>query len=244
MGWEVRKYNNRVYGPYFVYRSGRDRKYVGRHPPVELVVADTGAAQQLNAFFLRHKAQRWHGKRRMATCEGTTYVSRDRWTARNLVQYADQPSKITGGSCLHLELRLMGAAPCRRAGLEFLEDIPKLDHRKLWAKELCLRAIDPCKLERQIDELAGRVVLEQPAIAARWQAAMGGKVTKREAMRRHLRAILAAALRVEGGPEIKPEALHLAPVQRWLEVKPKTARQCLVPIPSDQFLPDNSHHLP
>lgn len=207
---------------------------------LDLIVADASAAHQFDLFFLRHKAQRWHGKRRMTICEGTAYISRDRWTARNLVQYHDKPSKITHEPCLHLELRLKGAEACRRAGIEFLEDLANLDHRKLWSKELCLRAIDPLKLERLLDDLAGRVLLQRPEMAARWQTAMGRHVTKREAVGRRIKAILANALWVEGGPEMEPTALHLAPVQRWLEVRPNLARRCLVPIPTDLFLPDNS----
>jgi hypothetical protein len=211
---------------------------------LDLIVADASAAHQLDTFFLRHKVQRWHGQRRMRAYEGTTYISRDRWTARNLVQYSDMPSKITGSPCCHLELRLMGAEACRRAGIEFLEDLLDLDHRKLWSKELCLRTMDLRKLERHIDEVAGRVLLRQPEVAPRWQTEMGGNITKREAVRRRLKAILANTVSIEGGPEIEPETLHLAPAQRWVEARPGYARRCLIPIPSVQFLPDNSHHVP
>lgn len=62
---------------------------------LDLIVADASAAHQLDAFFLRHKVQRWHGKRRMEAYEGTTYISRDRWTARNLVQYITKASTRT-----------------------------------------------------------------------------------------------------------------------------------------------------
>jgi hypothetical protein len=148
------------------------------------------------------------------------------------------PSKITGSPCCHLELRLMGAEACRRAGIEFLEDLLDLDHRKLWSKELCLRTMDLRKLERHIDEVAGRVLLRQPEVAPRWQTEMGGNITKREAVRRRLKAILANTVSIEGGPEIEPETLHLAPAQRWVEARPGYARRCLIPIPSVQFLPD------
>lgn len=211
---------------------------------LDLVVADVGAVQELDACIGRYLTQRWHGKRRMTVYGGTTYISRDRRTNRNLVRYCDMPSKTTGCPCLNLELRFKGADACRRAGFEFLEHLLEMDHRKLWSEELCLRAMNPDKLERHIDEEAGRVLLRQPQTAVWWQRSMGGLITKREAMRRHLSAILAAALWVDGGPEINAETLHLALVQRWIEVSPKLARRCLVPIHSTQFLPDNSRHLP
>jgi hypothetical protein len=188
---------------------------------LDLIVVDAMAAKQLDEFFLRHKVQRWHGQRRMALCNGTAYASRNRRTARNLVQYCDQPSKVTGLPCLHLEV-----------------DLPRLDHRKVWAKELCLRAIDPRRLEREIDKAAGRMTLRYPRAVETMRKSMGGDLTMREAASRRIKAHLCKLLGTDGGPEIDANQLHLAPAQRLVQVRPASAKRCLIPIPIDQFLPD------
>jgi hypothetical protein len=206
---------------------------------LDLIVANLGEAQRLDELFLRHKVQRWHGRRRMAFSNGTAYASKNRRTSRNLVQYADQPSKVTGTQCLHLELRLKGAESCRRVGINFLEDLPALDYRNLWTRELCLRAIDPRRLHREIDAAAGRMILRYPKAVETMRKLMGGNLTKREAAARRIKGHLRRMLQVDGGPEIDVDELHLAPAQRWIEVKPAVARRCLVPIPCDQFLPDD-----
>lgn len=207
---------------------------------LDLTVADPNEAQRLYDFFLRLKVQKWHGRRRMAFSNRTAYASKDRRAPRNLVQYADKMSKVTGTPCVHLELRLKGAEACRRVGINFLEDIPGLSHRKLWAKELCLRAIDPQRLLRGIDEAAGRMILRYPGAVETMRTLMGGgDLSKREAASRRIRGHLRQMLQVDGGPEVDIDQLHLAPAQRWLEVRPAFAKRCLVPIPSDQFLPND-----
>ena len=206
---------------------------------LDLVVETAAAARKLHDFFYRHMVQRWHGRRRMAVYSGTTYLAQDRTTARNLVQYCDKPSKVTGGPCCHLEVRLKSASTCRRAGIEFLDDLLQLDHRKIWTKELCLRAVDPRKLERQIDEVAGQTLLQRPGLGEWLRAQSSEPITRREAVKRRVKANLAVALRVEGGPEVDPDELHLAPAQAWREVEPHYSRRCLIPVLCDQFLPDN-----
>jgi hypothetical protein len=207
---------------------------------LDLVVGTAAAARRLHDFFYRHMVQRWHGRRRMAVYRDTTYLAQDRTTARNLVQYCDKLSKVTGGPCCHLELRLKSASACRRAGIEYLDDLLRLNHRKVWAKELCLRAVDQHKLERQIDKAAGQTLMQRPGSGEWLQAHSTEPLTRREAVKRGVKADLAVALRVEGGPKVDPDELHLAPAQAWREVQSDYAKRCLIAVPCEQFLPDST----
>ncbi len=56
MGWEWRKYGDRLYGPYFVERQGGGRRYIGRQPSMEQVSA-AHQKQQAHEALREERAQ-------------------------------------------------------------------------------------------------------------------------------------------------------------------------------------------
>jgi len=48
---------------------------------------------------------------------GSTLYSRPEEAARRFVGYGDKPSKVTGTTCYHIDLRFRGVPECRKAGL-------------------------------------------------------------------------------------------------------------------------------
>ena len=74
--------------------------------------------------------------------------SRSRRSNRDLVLYADKPSKITGESCTHLELRFYGAASVRKQGIERVTDLIKINPRHLFQHHIKLVEFDPEALKQ------------------------------------------------------------------------------------------------
>lgn len=112
------------------------------------IVADAPADKEQLARNLRLK---WRPPGQMHDEEGTTYFTRQlertrdgkkRRSRRDLVMYADRPSKVTGEvNCNHIELRFYGAESVRCAGYASVNDLrTKLNPRKLFQKHIKLSA--------------------------------------------------------------------------------------------------------
>lgn len=117
---------------------------------VDLTTATAAEAQHLAKHFYLHLTQRWHGKRVMNRHMQTLYAHGAAKTTRNTVVYADKPARHTWHPCCHLELRLYGAAACRRRGLNNAGALRTVDHRAIWQHELRLERVDLAKVEKNI----------------------------------------------------------------------------------------------
>jgi len=100
-------------------------------------------------FVCKYHVKRWHGDQKIKFVKGTRYTG-ERQTANKLVSYADLPSRMTGEVyCVHLEWRLNGVQALRRAGIETVSELLKLDAHEFWKKRLIMRAVDCRALGRQ-----------------------------------------------------------------------------------------------
>lgn len=79
-----------------------------------------------------------------ATLYWTNYAPKR--SNRDLVLYADRPSKITGGPCVHFELRFYNSAAIRRAGYGHARDLIALNPRQLFARHVKLIDMEPLRL--------------------------------------------------------------------------------------------------
>ncbi len=121
---------------------------------LDLTVKDQGSLEILDDFIFRRLVQPWHGKRHVQTSGSVRYFARDPWTNRNLAIYSDRPSKITGGPCLHIEMRIRNAAACRRYKASSISDLPSVDIHDLIRRQIRLTAVDPSCLARVIETYA------------------------------------------------------------------------------------------
>jgi hypothetical protein len=55
-----------------------------------------------------------------------------------LVVYSDRPSKVTGGSCVHIEYRVGGTRALLNDRFPSPGTVQRLDHREFWQKRLHL----------------------------------------------------------------------------------------------------------
>ena len=85
---------------------------------------------------------------------GTSYWANGKGLARNLVLYADRPSKTGLGHCAHLELRFLRSASVRSAGLSLEALRGEIDILGLLRKYTRLIVIDRVKEARRMDWLA------------------------------------------------------------------------------------------
>src|SRR5262249_3580526 len=85
--------------------------------------------------FVRHLVLRWRRKGPMHDIGATTYWCRP-GARRNLIIYADKPSKLDGRPCCHLELRIQTVKNARAEGVTHLSDLLTLDPQRLFAKHV------------------------------------------------------------------------------------------------------------
>ena len=129
-----------------VTRGNHLINYVER--AVDLIAEDASGAEALHEYLENHLVQGWHGKQRPWSCGTTSYNSGKRWVRNTFVIYSNQPSKVTGEPCCHLECRTATAKAVSDAGITNLASLIGYDHRSFWKKRLRLRAIDYGKLGR------------------------------------------------------------------------------------------------
>jgi hypothetical protein len=105
---------------------------------LDLMTRSYGDAEDLHAFIERRLVQPWHrGIEPVVKYEGTVYYKRA-GGRNNLVQYSDEPSKVTGQPCVHVEWRMELADAIRRSGLTGTSDLIQLDKKAFFAKRLKL----------------------------------------------------------------------------------------------------------
>jgi hypothetical protein len=85
-------------------------------------------------LFDRHHVQLWH-RGEIRFYRRTRYTG-PRRTRVNIVDYDDQPSKVTGESCLHVEVRITGADTLRRLRIRSVADLISFDHHAFWRRYL------------------------------------------------------------------------------------------------------------
>ena len=121
---------------------------------LDLTVKSQESLEILDDFIFRRLVQPWHGERHVQTSRSVRYFARDPWTNRNLAIYSDRPSKITGGPCLHIEMRIRNADACRRYKVSSISDLLQIDIRGLLRRQIRLAAVDPSCLARVIETYA------------------------------------------------------------------------------------------
>ena len=192
---------------------------------VDFICSNPDDARRADAFLKHHVLQKWHGKRRVNTVYSSTYFSKDRRAPRNVVIYADKPSKTGLGHCAHLEMRFQTAQACRRAGLDDIRRlIDGIDALGMLKHQTRLVRIDGNHLNRLIEKLA-RGMKYKPRRGRKRQRYMAMSV---EELAGEIRGYLRHALHIDPskGHELRPEQIYaqvLYDRTRWL-------RPCLKPV--------------
>ena len=181
---------------------------------LDLVTASWEAADELREFFHRHLTQRWHGKRRRCTVEGTIYFSRA-WQRRNIAIYNLREAPHT----CHIEIRLYGALTLRRYGIRSLSDAVDLDGSAVIVRNCRLSALIWARVERAIDDIVGNTVLLRHR--------KSGIKSNRGEIREEYEVILSHCLR-ESDDCRPPVRLPLAPVQLWIDNCPYLVRTAVI----------------
>jgi hypothetical protein len=87
-----------------------------------------------------------------------------------LVVYSDLPSKVTGGSCVHVEYRVGGARALLNDQFPSPDSVQRLDHREFWKKRLhFLEPPSGDRMERVVAEAIGRRI-DGGAAQRSWEA--------------------------------------------------------------------------
>jgi len=128
-----------------------DRKMVINtvHVACDVFVDSVEEAQRLYDYFDRHFVQRWHKTRCVDYCGTTRYTKERVWGTINVVMYADRPSKITGGPCLHVEWRLSGKGLCADQEVGTVRDLMTFDLAAFCKRNMILEEVDWLLLGRQ-----------------------------------------------------------------------------------------------
>ncbi len=129
------------------------------------------------AFLHRHMVRRWHGRTQKIRLVGETRPTRydaHRGAANRTVLYNEAHSRQTGELfCLHVEWRIGGADPVRKAGLSS-GSLLTFDHRAFWRRRLLLVDIPLEKLARALSGSRKRKVDRTDRRAAHvWLGAYG-----------------------------------------------------------------------
>jgi hypothetical protein len=197
---------------------------------VDLICAGRAESAKAVSFLDKFLLQPWHGKRRKNRFRNTTYLSRERRTARNVAVYGDRPSKTGNGPCAHLDLRFIGAEACRRAKLGdptcFLAGIDVLGLLKHQTK---LAQLDPRRLDRQIEKMA-RDYLRKRA-AQRRLASLAPTFNTVEGLRRRTKSLITRPCLSEDS-----SLGDLINSQELVERRP-ALRDCLSPIAWEEVTP-------
>jgi hypothetical protein len=126
--------------------------------------ADSAAeADERQAFLKRHHLLRYRRKGRLQhfdNCDAfasVKYTKGTRPRAKNLMVYSDRPSKITGEvHCTHLELRLLTAKGCQRAGIHSCKDVLTINPANLMQRYLSLATHPKMRSSDSIAAFHGR----------------------------------------------------------------------------------------
>lgn len=110
-----------------VFDDDQDNRLTELHVAVDLMCRTKRDAREKMKLLLSHLVKPHRGKQFENWFNETTrYGSRKRWGVRQQVVYSDLPSKVTGESCVHLELRACGSQVIRRLGFTHPKQIGEL----------------------------------------------------------------------------------------------------------------------
>lgn len=168
-------------------RQYEPAKFYAVHVSLDLCVGTPRAASELEAFVLRHIHKEGEGRREGKAAKdgrgaklptwrlgdkthvGHTYfwkfvdpesgeiLERPGRRCSQIVVYSDLPSKVTGGSCVHVEYRVGGTVPLSNDRLPTPAAVLALDHREFWKKRLhLLSPPSGHRLERVVAEHLGK----------------------------------------------------------------------------------------
>jgi hypothetical protein len=129
---------------------------------------DTTLSWRLNH---EHRVYR-RNEQDVVTVGNTTYDGNA--SAKTLARYDDDFCRMTGeANCLHSEIRVAGAAACRRIGIGSISDLLHFDHEGFWLKHT--RIIDPSmeRLGRLLRNRAEGTKSQRPLIEHWWN----GRIT-------------------------------------------------------------------
>jgi hypothetical protein len=168
---------------------------------VDFITASREAADELREFLNRHLTQRWHGKRRRSTVEGTIYFSLP-WRRRNIAVYNLREAP----HICHVETRLYGAQTLRRYGIRSLRDVIDLDGGAIITRNCRLSALVWKNVQRAIDRIAGNTILHR-------YRRYGMKSSRAEAREEYEGHIMQFFLT----DDLTLKELPLVPTQMWIE---------------------------
>lgn len=196
---------------------------------VDFITASREAADELREFLNRHLTQRWHGKRRRITVEGTIYFSRA-WRRRNIALYNLREAPHT----CHLETRLYGAQTLRRYGIRSLRDVIDFDGGAVITRNCRLSALVWTRVQRAIDKIVGNTVLGRHR---RYEVK-----SNRSEVREEYEVIITHCLRTDDW-EPTADELALAPVQLWIERFPHLVHNAVLHRPSNILIKTHIHSI-
>lgn len=130
-----------------------------------LTNADDAMLEQVSLLLHDHWYRPWHGKKDgLVEYAGTIYIG-PRKGANQYAAYKALPSKVTGTSCYHLELRVQGINVTKRWGISTVAGLLSFDARNIWRNRLYLAEVDECALGKH---LRGRHGNARPYIKSVW----------------------------------------------------------------------------
>ena len=93
---------------------------------LDLIVDHVAAAAAVKKLLDTHLTQPWRGNRSCAWIDDSSYWGKAS-TRRNIVVYADRPSKIRSSPVCHVEFRFCRARVCKSYGVSTVLDLLQLD---------------------------------------------------------------------------------------------------------------------
>lgn len=106
---------------------------------LDLLTRSTSDAEDLHGYLERRLVQPWHrGSEPVVKFKETVYYKR-RGARNNLVQYSDEPSKVTDQPCVHIEWRMELAEAIKRSSITGTSDLISMDKKAFLRKRLRLR---------------------------------------------------------------------------------------------------------
>jgi hypothetical protein len=165
------------------------------------VALDLHTLSQADAFEVQQRlesiiTQPWRGEREAKIYEATTYYGQAR-TRRNIVIYADVPSKMHSTFAAHIEFRYLRAKACQQRGVRQLEDLLNFDPTICLSRDARLSLIHWKSAERLIAQEARALEFRSRQARTRARFQLGRQVIER----RIERIICAYASRDDSLPE-------------------------------------------
>jgi hypothetical protein len=165
------------------------------------VALDLHTSSQVDAFEVQQRlasiiTQPWRGGREAKNYQATTYYGQAR-TRRNIVMYADVPSKMHNTFAAHIEFRYLRAKACQQRGVRQLEDLRNFDPSICLSRDARLSLIHWKSAERLIAQEARAIEFRSRQARPRTSYQLDRQVIER----RIERIICAFAARDDSFPE-------------------------------------------